>query len=227
MKAGRVLLRALLATLCLSLSSGCALWDEFFGKPDKPPEQMMSEGLRDLNRGRYTAATEAFQAIRDRYPYSKYAVEAELRLGDALYKRDMLEEAYEAYNDFERLHPKNPETPYVLYRKGMCHFQQIKTIDRDQSHTLQAKEEFERVVRRFPRSEYAGWARRKIRACYMKLAEYELYVGHFYFKKKKYRAAMERYRYILQNYPDLGQYHEALEYLNRCREKLAARGEPS
>ena len=55
----------------------------------------------------------------------------------------------------------------------------------------------------------------------MKLAGSELYVGHFYFKMKRYNAAMSRYRYILKNFPDLGQYHEALEYLSKSEEKLA------
>jgi outer membrane protein assembly factor BamD len=85
-----------------------------------------------------------------------------------------------------------------------------------------AKDEFERLVKKFPRSEYADNARRKIRECYINLAEYELYVGHYYFKRKKYRAAMDRYRYIVENYPDFGQYHEALEYLTKCKERLPA-----
>jgi len=55
----------------------------------------------------------------------------------------------------------------------------------------------------------------------MQLAGSELYVGHFYFKMKKYNAAMSRYRYILENFPDLGQYHEALEYLSKSEERQA------
>ena len=82
-------------------------------------------------------------------------------------------------------------------------------------------EEFERLVKKSPRSVYANKARRKIRKCYIYLAEYELYVGHFYFKMKKYLAAMGRYEYLLENYPDLGQYQEAIEYLSKCKEKLA------
>ena len=64
------------------------------------------------------------------------------------------------------------------------------------------------------------FAARKIRECYINLAEHELYVGRFYYKMKKHRAAMGRYRYILENYPDLGQYHEALEFLSKCKAEL-------
>jgi len=53
------------------------------------------------------------------------------------------------------------------------------------------------------------------------LAQHELYVGQFYFKMKKYRAAAGRFRYAIEHYPDVGQYYEALEYLGRCEKKLA------
>lgn len=223
LRAGGALWRLWIGACLVGALAGCGLWQDFFPTVEKGPEQLMQDGLRDLDKGRYTDASEAFQKIKDRYPYSRFAVEAELRLGDALYKRQLYEEAYEAYDEFEKLHPRHPQIPYVMFRKGMCHFEQIKTVDRDQTHTLKAKGDFERLVKRFPRNEYAQRARRKIRECYIFLAEYELYVAHFYFKKKKYRAAMERYRYIIQNYPDLGQYHEALEYMRRCREKLTPR----
>ena len=97
---------------------------------------------------------------------------------------------------------------------------QVTTIDRDQSHTLKAKEEFERLVKKYPRSEYTEPARAKIRQCYIYLAEYELYVGNFYFKMERYQAAMDRYRYLLEHYPDFGQYHQALENYRICQERL-------
>ncbi len=200
--------------------SGCALWDRLFEEEEKPPEQLMSEGMKNFERGHLVDATEAFQKIKDRYPYSKFAVEAELKMADTLYKRELFNEAFDAYSEFERLHPKNISIPYVIYQKGMCHFDQVSTTDRNQIHTLKAKEEFERLVKKFPKTKFANKGRRKIRECYISLAEYELNVGHFYYKKKKYRAAMGRYRYILENYPDLGQYNVALEYLSKCREKL-------
>lgn len=207
---------------------GCAWIDRFFGEDiEKSPAELMNDGMENMERGRYSAATEAFQNLKDRYPYSKFAVTAELKMADTLYKRELYDEAFDAYDEFERLHPKNSNIAYVIYQKGMCHFSQVSTTDRDQSNTQAAKTQFERLVKKFPRTEYANRARRKIRQCYINLAEYELYVGHFYFKMKKYRAAMGRYQYLLENYPDLGQYHEALEYLSKCKEKLTEKQENS
>jgi len=217
----------LLGTTVLLLLGGCSLYEKYLGgKEDKRPSELMGDGMKNLERGSYEEATEAFQKLKDRYPYSKYAIMAELKMADAFYEKEEFEEALAAYDDFEKLHPKNKNIPYVIYQKGMCSFRQVTAIDRDQSFTLKAKEEFERLAKRFPRSEYANRARKNIRECLIYLAEYELYVGHFYFKMGKYRTAMNRYAYLIQNYPDMGQYHEALEYINKCKEKLRENGLP-
>jgi outer membrane protein assembly factor BamD len=217
----RILRFMVVGTLILLLLGGCSLYDKYLGgKQEKRPSELMSEGMKNFERGNYDAATEAFQQLKDKYPYSKYAIMAELKMADGLYEKEEFEDAFDAYDDFEKLHPKNKNIPYVIYQKGMCNFRKVTAIDRDQSFTLQAKEEFERLVKRYPRSEYANRARKNIRECFIYLAEYELYVGHYYYKMGKYRTAMNRYTYLIQTYPDMGQYHEALEYINKCKEKL-------
>jgi outer membrane protein assembly factor BamD len=211
-----------LASAAVFLLGGCSAWKDLFGPDEeKTPAELMDEGMTNLDKGRYEAATEAFQNVKDRYPYSRYAALAELKMADALFKKKEYEAAYEAYTEFERLHPKHKEVPYVLYRKGMCHFSQMSTIDRDQSHTLLAKQDFEGLIRRFPRSDYAKKARLNIRRCLIYLAEYELYVGHYYYKMGKYRSAMVRYATIIERYPDMGQYHEAMEYISKCKDRIA------
>jgi outer membrane protein assembly factor BamD len=223
-----VIRNILVGAIVMFLLGGCSLYEKYLGgKEDKRPAELMREGMKNFERGNYEEATEAFQRLKDRYPYSKYAITAELKMADALYEKEEFEEAYAAYDDFERLHPKNESIPYVIYQKGMCNFRRVTTIDRDQSFTLKAKEEFERLARRFSRSEYANRARKNIRQCLIYLAEYELYVGHFYYKMGKYRTAMNRYIYLIQNYPDMGQYHEALDYISRCKEKLKEKEPPA
>ena len=189
----------IVASAAVFLLGGCSLWTDLFGadKEETPAE------------------------VKDRYPYSKYAALAELKMADALFKKKEYVAAYEAYTEFERLHPKHKEIPYALYQKGLCHFNQMSTIDRDQSHTLLAKEDFEGLIRRFPRSDYAKKARLNIRRCLIYLAEYELYVGHYYFKMGKYQSAMVRFANIIERYPDMGQYHEAMEYISKCKDKIA------
>ncbi len=205
--------------------SGCALWNDLFSEEESTPVELMSEGMEDFNDGKFETATEIFQKIKDRYPYSKFAIKAELKMADALYERDLFDEAHDEYTEFEKLHPKNPSIPYVLFQKGMCHFSRVKTIDRTQSFTHKAREEFERLIQRYPKSSFAERARRKVRECYIRLAEHEVYVGNFYFKMEKYQPAMHRYIYLIEQYPDVGQYYEALEKIKICKEKLAEQKE--
>lgn len=215
-----------LAGICiLFLFSGCALWNDFFAEEESTPAELMSEGMEDFNDGKFETATEIFQKIKDRYPYSKFAIKAELKMADALYERDLFDEAYDEYTEFEKLHPKNPSIPYVLFQKGMCHFSRVKAVDRSQSFTHKAKEEFERLIKRYRKSPFAERARRKVRECYIRLAGHEVYVGNFYFKMEKYQPAMHRYLYLIEHYPDVGQYYEALEKIKICKEKLAEQKE--
>jgi len=221
---GAVRLKAIFITLLLLAigPSGCSFYNHLFGEPEpETPGILMERGMESMAAGHYKSAIDSFEKIKDRYPYSKFALLAELKLADALFGKGSYDEAYDAYDEFERLHPTNAQIHHVIYQKGMCHFSQIGTIDRDQSHTIKAKEEFQRLIKRFPDSVYARLAQKRLRECFINLAKHELYVGKFYYKIKRYKAAKGRFLYILHNYPDLGQYHEALRYLGLCEEKLA------
>jgi outer membrane protein assembly factor BamD len=201
-----------------------ALWGCAEKKPsisEKAPEALLNFGLERLERNDYETAERAFQAIKNRYPYSKQVITAELKMAESHIRRKDFDSALLVYYDFERLHPKDNNIPYVIYQEALCHFEQVSTIDREQTHVISAKKEVERLIKRFPDSKYANKARDYLRKCLVHLAEYELYVGHFYFKMGEYEAALLRYKYIIQNYPDTGQYHEALEYISKCEKRLA------
>jgi len=225
MKQRSVTSRALLAGIMLFfLLSGCSYIEKFIGggeDEELDAGELMAQGNEDLSRGRYKDAVDAFQKIKDRFPYSKHAVNAELKMADALYLQEEYELAYAAYDEFEKLHPKHKDLPYVIYQKGMSNFSQIKSSDREQVHTLKAKEEFERLIKRFPRDDYANKARKNLRECLIFLAEHELFVANFYYKQGRYRAALGRYTYLINNYPDMGQYQEAMAGIALCKEKLA------
>jgi outer membrane protein assembly factor BamD len=213
----------LAVVMVLSLSS-CALYDRWFGKDEeKGPEELMQDGMIQMEKGNFEEAAETFQNVKNRYPYSRFAITAELKAADALFEKGEYESAFDSYDDFEKLHPKNENIPYVVYQKGMCFFLQMTTIDREQKNTLTAKGEFERLTRRFPRSEYANKARMNLRKCILYLAENELYVADFYFKMKRYNAALIRYQSVIEKYPDMGHYNKALEYIALCRENIAKR----
>ena len=214
----------LAASMLVLLLNGCSTIDSILGRgaeEEVDAGELMIQGNEDLSKGRYKDAVDAFQKIKDRFPYSKHALSAELKMADALYLQEEYELALTAYDEFEKLHPKNKDMAYVIYQKGMSNFNQIVSRDREQLHTFKAKEEFERLIKRFPRDEYANKARKNLRECLIYLAEYELYVADFYYKRGKYRAALGRYTFIINNYPDMGQYQDAMEGITQCKEKLA------
>ncbi|MBI5552506.1 MAG: outer membrane protein assembly factor BamD [Desulfobacterales bacterium] len=212
--AHRFSLLTIIAIVLLVLS-GCA----WFGKdkPEKPAQQLVQEGVKDYDRGHYKDALEAFQQLRDWYPFSKYAILAELRIADAHYHLEEYPEAVTAYEEFERLHPRNEAIPYVIYQIGLCHFEQIDSVDRDQTSARKAMETFQRLIRQHPDDPYAKKAGANLVACIQSLAGHEYYVGQYYYKRQYYKAALHRFWAVINQYPDVGYHKKALEYIAECQ----------
>lgn len=213
----------LVIMLCLSLS-GCGTLGSIFGKSKKKeaePQDLFQKGMELMDKGLYSDASEAFLELSEKYPFSKLAIEAELRYADSLYHKKAYDEAFEAYANFQKLHPRDKNIPYVIYRMGMCHYNQIRGFDRDLEHAREAKKIFERFLKQYPKGQYATMAREALTECYRMLAHHELYVGKFYFRSGKYNSALQRFKNAIEQYPDVGQYNEALDFIARCNEALA------
>jgi len=209
---------------CLVLSfflTGCAWFQQ---KEEKPAQELAADGMEAFKKGKYDKAIESFQKIKDWYPFSKYAILAELKIADAHFNSEEYEEAVYAYEEFEKLHPRNEAVPYVIYQIGRSYFVQIDTIDRDQSSSQKALSTFNRLIKQFPEDPYAAKAREHINTCIKSLASHEFYVGLFYFKSKHYKAALKRFEAVLNNYPDVGLHYQALQYLARA--EAAAHKQP-
>ena len=121
--------------LVLVVVTGCAF---FKSKEESTAQELASEGMERFKSGNYKEAIESFQKLKDWYPFSKFAILAELKIADAHYKIEAYEEAIFAYEEFENLHPRNEAIPYVLYQIGRCHFDRLDTVDRDQTAARKA-----------------------------------------------------------------------------------------
>jgi outer membrane protein assembly factor BamD len=104
----------------------------------------------------------------------------------------------------------------------MCHFLEIDAVDRDQTELINAKREFEKLVARFPQSKFSILAEKKIRECKTKMAEHEFYIGNFYFKQKKYAAALQRFEVIAREYPGVGLDLKVESYIEETKKRLEA-----
>lgn len=215
--------RSVTAVLCAALligAAGCAGW--FSKKDEKTASELAEEGRAYFEDEKYRKAIEAYENLRDWYPYSQFIKTAELGIADAHYNLEKYEQALTAYEYYERMHPGDSKIPYVIYRIGMCHYERMKSIDRSQVPTQKALETFTRLRSRFPESQYSQKAEPKIKKCRQQLAGHEFYVGRFYFKSGKYEAALKRFEALLDNYPDINEYRqEAENYIERSKKHLA------
>lgn len=187
---------------------------------EKSASELSALGQERYDRRDYASAILLFQRVKDWYPFSELVTTAELTIAEAHFKLKEYDEAADAYQEFANLHPRHPSTPYAYYQIGQCHFVRMDTIDRDQTPAKKALESFTRFVSRYPDNEYTELAMAHIKECQKSLASHELLVAKYQFKKKNYKAALKRFRIILDDYPDVGIQHIVLQYLAKCEANL-------
>lgn len=191
---------------------------------EKTAQELAQEGMEYLRQGSYHNAVQSFQLIKDRYPFSQYGLLASLKLADAHYFKEEYEEALAGYREFEKLHPTNEALPYVGYQTAMCYFKQILSEDRDQAVTQNAVNEFQRLLNTYPSSPYTTEAHQKLKECRDCLARHELYVGKFYYRIKKYEAALKRAKKLMIDYPDSSVKEEAASLAKKCEKHVSPAG---
>jgi outer membrane protein assembly factor BamD len=215
----------ILLALCLGVAS-CKDKPQFEDVP--PADELYAKGLKQLE-GRsfgvytwinYKKAIETFQAIIDNYPYSEYEIEAQLRIADAYFDDKSYEEALSYYRDFGDLHPQNPRVPYTVLRSALCHVNQIKSIDRDQTSTREALKYLEILTTRYPYEPETREGEVILQSLRTRLAANMMEIGDFYMHRTQYQSAATRYRVLLDEYPGLGLDAEALYKLGICYEHM-------
>jgi len=234
--ANRAALTAALAAAVLVLSvGGCATAPEpGFGEDLPPAPELYEQGLKQLEtslwygivpRVDYDGAIETFQSIIDNYPFSEQAVEAELRIADAYFESGRYDEALSYYRDFGDLHPQHEKVPYTILRSALCHYEQLASIDRDQSATLAAIDELERLLREYPYAPETAQGEELLLELRARLARSIMRKGDFYMARLEHQAAAHRYRRLIDEYPGLGLDAEALYKLGVCYDHMKRRDE--
>jgi len=187
---------------------GCSSIDQIDTSTPEGAFKLAQEYEKDE---RYEEAAQKYQDVRSKFPYSKLAREAELKIADVHFKREAYVEAQGAYQLFKDFHPKHPQIDFVTFRLALSFFNQLpSTIDRDLSVADKAIRYFDEVISVYPNSQYAGEAREKREAALKMLAKKELYVANFYFKRKTYDSALGRFEHLLKTYSGLGLDAQAL-----------------
>ncbi len=202
-------LLALFFLVLMPVVSGCGLIDYYFlPPPDDTAQELFETGMEHMKEKRYSLASDSFNKLKDRYPFSPLTPKAEIALGDSYFLDKRYPEAAEAYKEFETLHPSNPNIPYVLFQLGLSNYNQFRTIDLRQDNVKEALEIFYRIEESYPNSEFAKPCKEYIYKCRKILAEHEIFVADFFWRTDQFGAAWHRYLFVLENYGDVVEFKD-------------------
>jgi outer membrane protein assembly factor BamD len=216
------------AVLALALVAaplgGCSNLDVFnlFGDknaqpPDEPADRLYNQGLYYLNEKHdYGLANKKFEEVDRQHPYSDWARKALLMDAYTNYSAGKYTEAISAAKRYINLHPGSPDAAYAHYLVGSSYFDQIPDITRDQAQTEKAMAQLDEVVRKYPDSEYAVSAKRKIEIAKDQLAGKEMEIGRYYLKKRDFTGAINRFKVVVTRYQTTRHVEEALERLTEA-----------
>ena len=206
--------RALILLFCAAapLLGGCGGSDKDKPTGPTPPvEVLYNNGLDAVNAKRYTAANDQFNTLEQNYPFSSWAVNAQIMQAYSQYLQNKYFDAISTLDRFIQLHPAHRDIAYIYYLRALCYYEQIADIERDQKGTDQAMAALHEVVTRFPNTPFANDARLKIDLCRDHLAGKEMEIGRYYQKQNLYQAAVGRFQRVVDDYQTTAHVPEALE----------------
>ncbi|MFW5926782.1 MAG: outer membrane protein assembly factor BamD [Wenzhouxiangella sp.] len=212
------------ATLALS---GCSREER---DDERGAEELYAEAQKTLQARNYITAIDRYKRLTTRYPFGRHAEQAQLDMAYAMYKANRPEEALSTLERFIRTYPTHPNVDYAWYLKGLVHYEDAlsflrrlfpgQVVDRDQTSARMAFQELQELVRRFPQSRYVPDARQRMVYLRNVLAEHEIVVGEYYFRRGAYIAAINRAKYVIETYPRTPSNAQALDLMARAYSEL-------
>jgi outer membrane protein assembly factor BamD len=210
-----------LALIAFIFLSGCASFgkevDETAGWS---AQQIYRDAKENLDGGNYQKAIQQYERLQARFPFGRFAQQAEIEIAYAHYKQNDVEATVAATDRFIKLHPENPAVDYAYYLKGLVHFNQDVGIigrfsgqdqaERDPKAARDSFDAFRELSTRYPNSKYTPDAIDRMKYLVNLLAAHEVRVADFYYRRTAYVAASGRARYALQTYPQTPAVEEAL-----------------
>jgi outer membrane protein assembly factor BamD len=202
------------------LAAACGTSDKIDPSSTKAVEALYAEGKDELNSGGYDRAIKIFERVEGRAAGTLLAQQASLDLAYAQHRSGDRAAALATLDRFIKLNPSSPALDYALYLRGIANFNDKLGIlsvlsrqdlsERDQQASRDAYQSFRQVVDQFPQSRYAGDAKLRMDYIVNALAEYELHVSRYYFRRGAYVAAVNRAQQVLLEFPQAPATEEAL-----------------
>ncbi|MDR2112960.1 MAG: outer membrane protein assembly factor BamD [Candidatus Accumulibacter sp.] len=227
-------MRSLAVTALLfvaTLLGGCGLLpevkDETLGWS---ANKLYTEAKQALGEGAYEMAIGYYEKLESRFPYGRFAQQAQIDLAYAYWKSGEKESALVACDRFIKLHPNHPNIDYVYYLRGLIdfnedlgllgHISQQDMTERDPRGARESFEAFRELVTRFPDSKYTPDATQRMNYLVSSLARLEIHVARYYMKRGAYLAAINRAQFAVKAYPDVPATEEALFILVQAYDQL-------
>lgn len=221
-------------SLALLLGAAVAACGVFQGEPDETKgwsaQKLYSEAKDNLNSRNYEEAIKYYEKLEARYPYGRYAQQAQLEIAYAYYKDNEPVQAIAAAGRFIKLHPNHPNVDYAYYLQGLANFTEDPgwmsyisgedMTERDPKAALEAFDAFKVLVTRFPESRYAPDAIARMNYLVNALASHEIHVARYYMRRGAYVAAVNRAQYALKSYPRAPANEEGLVILVQAYDAL-------
>src|SRR5271170_4197285 len=215
-------LRAPAAFIALVLAAGSLAGCSYFKHdddyvPDSPADMLYNEGLYLLNNKQdYREAAKKFDEVDRENPYSDWARKALLMSAYAYYQAEDYESCVNSAKRYVALHPGSPDAAYAQYLIGASYYDQILDVSRDQARADKAIDALQEVVRKYPTSEYAISAKKKIDMARDQLAGKEMQVGRYYMEKRDFIGAINRFKVVVTHYQTTRHVEEALMRLSEA-----------
>ncbi len=214
--------------------SGCgtgALWDKFLAKDeqtfsDEPADKLYNEGLFLMNNSKdLKGATKKFDEVDREHPYSEWARKSLLMSAYASYQAGDYDTCIGSASRYVTLHPGSPDAAYAQYLIAASNYDQIPDVSRDQARTEKAMNSLEEVIRKYPTSEYAGEAKKKLEGARDQLAGKEMAIGRYYMERRDYTGAINRFKTVVTRYQTTRHVEEALARLTEAYMAIGIVGE--
>ena len=214
-------LAVIAALFLVTLISGCGLLPEVKDETvGWSANKLYTEAKESMNEGGYEKAIKYFEKLESRYPYGRFAQQAQIDIAYSYWKSDDPASAIAACDRFIKLHPNHPNVDYVYYLRGLVNFNenlgflgqisQQDMTERDPKGARESFDSFKELVTRFPDSKYTPDAVMRMKYLVNALASLEVHVARYYMKRAAYIAAVNRAQFALKNYPEAPATEEAL-----------------
>jgi outer membrane protein assembly factor BamD len=191
----------------------------------KQPDKVLFDRAMDaMKHNKFDVARMTLQTLINTYPDSEYVARAKLAVGDSWYAEGgaaALAQAEIEYKDFITFFPNMPEAAEAQLKVANIHYKQMEKPDRDFTHAMRAEEEYKQLILQWPDSKLVPEAKQRLREVQEVLAEREYRIGHFYFMREMYPAAIARLESLADAYPLYSQADEALYTLGQAYERQA------